>query len=49
MTAAETAAETRELTIKRRIDTDRERHEQMGFHEGWGKCGDQLAIVAQSL
>ncbi len=28
---------------------DRERHEQMGFHEGWGKCADQLAVVAQSL
>ena len=22
---------------------DRERHEQMGFHEGWGQCADQLA------
>lgn len=26
---------------------DRERHEQMGFHAGWGKCADQLeALVA---
>ncbi|WP_431320013.1 SRPBCC family protein [Rhizobium sp. YTU87027] len=23
--------------------TDKEQHEQMGFHEGWGKCADQLA------
>ncbi len=22
---------------------DREAHEQMGFHEGWGQCTDQLA------
>ncbi|OWV93169.1 polyketide cyclase [Rhizobium sp. R72] len=22
---------------------DKEQHEQMGFHEGWGKCADQLA------
>jgi len=22
---------------------DRERHEQMGFHQGWGQCADQLA------
>ena len=23
-------------------EADRERHEQMGFHSGWGKCADQL-------
>jgi uncharacterized protein YndB with AHSA1/START domain len=28
---------------------DRETHEQMGFHEGWGLCADQLAEVARSL
>ena len=27
---------------------DREAHEAMGFHEGWGRCADQLAaLVAQ--
>jgi uncharacterized protein YndB with AHSA1/START domain len=27
---------------------DREAHEQMGFHEGWGACADQLtALVAR--
>ncbi|MDB5455566.1 MAG: hypothetical protein JWP92_1151 [Caulobacter sp.] len=27
---------------------DREAHEQMGFHEGWGQCADQLAeLLAQ--
>lgn len=28
---------------------DRARHEEMGFHEGWGKATDQLAAVARSL
>lgn len=28
---------------------DREKHEQMGFHEGWGKCTDQLAELAMRL
>jgi uncharacterized protein YndB with AHSA1/START domain len=28
---------------------DREAHEKMGFHEGWGRCTDQLvALVAAS-
>ena len=27
---------------------DRETHEKMGFHEGWGRCADQLeALVAR--
>lgn len=29
--------------------TDRDAHEQMGFHEGWGACADQLADLAASL
>ena len=28
---------------------DRERHEQMGFHTGWGQCADQLAALAKRL
>lgn len=28
---------------------DRETHEKMGFHEGWGICADQLAEVAAKL
>jgi uncharacterized protein YndB with AHSA1/START domain len=28
---------------------DRERHEKMGFHEGWGQCADQLEEVARKL
>ena len=28
---------------------DREQHEQMGFHVGWGICADQLAALAATL
>ncbi len=28
---------------------DRETHEKMGFHEGWGKCADQLAELLKTL
>jgi uncharacterized protein YndB with AHSA1/START domain len=28
---------------------DRETHEKMGFHEGWGKATDQLEAVAKGL
>jgi uncharacterized protein YndB with AHSA1/START domain len=28
---------------------DRERHEQMGFHQGWGQCADQLADLLKQM
>jgi uncharacterized protein YndB with AHSA1/START domain len=28
---------------------DREAHEKMGFHQGWGQCADQLAALAATL
>lgn len=28
---------------------DRETHEKMGFHEGWGKCAEQLAALAKTI
>ena len=28
---------------------DRERHEQMGFHQGWGQCADQLADLLKRM
>ena len=28
---------------------DREAHEKMGFHEGWGQCADQLEEIAATL
>lgn len=32
-----------------RNQADRNTHEKMGFHEGWGTCADQLGEVAGSL
>ena len=28
---------------------DREEHERMGFHQGWGQCADQLAALTAKL
>jgi uncharacterized protein YndB with AHSA1/START domain len=28
---------------------DRKAHEEMGFHEGWGQCADQLAKLAAKI
>ena len=28
---------------------DRETHEKMGFHHGWGICADQLAALAKTI
>ena len=28
---------------------DREKHEQMGFHQGWGQCADQLAELLKRI
>lgn len=28
---------------------DRETHEKMGFHEGWGQCADQLAELVAKM
>jgi uncharacterized protein YndB with AHSA1/START domain len=28
---------------------DRETHEKMGFHQGWGQCADQLAALVATL
>jgi uncharacterized protein YndB with AHSA1/START domain len=28
---------------------DRDEHEKMGFHEGWGQCADQLAALVAKL
>ncbi|HEY1632872.1 MAG TPA: SRPBCC family protein [Rhizomicrobium sp.] len=30
-------------------DADREAHENMGFHTGWGICADQLEALAKTL
>lgn len=28
---------------------DREAHEKMGFHQGWGQCADQLAALVEKM
>ena len=28
---------------------DREAHEKMGFHEGWGRCAEQLEALVGRL
>ena len=29
--------------------SDRETHEKMGFHQGWGQCADQLAALVTKV
>mgnify|MGYP002653995924 CR=1 FL=1 len=36
-------------TARHWTEEDLKAHEQMGFHEGWGQCADQLAELAVSL
>ena len=35
--------------VRHKDEADRARHEEMGFHEGWGTCLDQLAALAVRL
>lgn len=28
---------------------DRKKHEEMGFHDGWGKAFDQLVVMARKM
>ena len=36
-------------TALHRNEADRDTHEKMGFHEGWGTCADQLGELAAEL
>lgn len=36
-------------TVRHWTVEDREAHEKMGFHEGWGQCADQLIALVQTL
>jgi uncharacterized protein YndB with AHSA1/START domain len=49
LTFEETEGKTRyTVRVRHWSVADRETHEKMGFHAGWGKCADQLeALVAQ--
>jgi len=35
--------------VRHWTEADREAHEKMGFHEGWGQCADQLAEVVARI
>jgi uncharacterized protein YndB with AHSA1/START domain len=35
--------------VRHWTEADRETHEKMGFHEGWGQCADQLAALVAKL
>jgi uncharacterized protein YndB with AHSA1/START domain len=37
------------MLVLHKDEGDRKRHEEMGFHEGWGTCADQLIEVASQL
>lgn len=44
------AGKTRYTAVARHWSAeDREAHEKMGFHEGWGICADQLEQLARTL
>lgn len=48
LTFAEEAGKTRYTARVRHWSVaDREMHEQMGFHTGWGQCTDQLAALVE--
>src|ERR1700712_2006240 len=36
-------------TVLHWSEEDRQAHENMGFHEGWGQCTDQLAALVAKL
>ncbi len=35
--------------VRHWTSADRQAHEDMGFHQGWGQCTDQLAALAATL
>jgi uncharacterized protein YndB with AHSA1/START domain len=50
VTFEEEAGQTRYTArVRHWTVADREAHEKMGFHQGWGICADQLAALAASL
>jgi uncharacterized protein YndB with AHSA1/START domain len=50
LTFEDEAGKTRYTARVRHWTTEaRQQHEQMGFHEGWGVCADQLEQLARSI
>ena len=44
-----TPAALRQLDTLKKKRADREAHEKMGFHGGWGLCTDQLAALVAKI
>ena len=50
LTFEDEAGQTRYTArVRHWTSEDRETHEKMGFHQGWGQCADQLATLAATL
>jgi uncharacterized protein YndB with AHSA1/START domain len=50
LTFAEEGGQTRYTALVRHWTVaDREAHEKMGFHQGWGQCTDQLVSLVAKL
>jgi uncharacterized protein YndB with AHSA1/START domain len=50
VTFADEGGKTRYIATARHWTVeDREQHEQMGFHEGWGQCATQLEQLARTM
>ena len=50
LTFADEAAGTRYTArVRHWTVADRDAHEAMGFHAGWGLCADQLAALVATL
>ena len=50
VTFADEGGKTRyDAVVKHWTAADKAQHEQMGFHEGWGKATDQLEALARTL
>ena len=50
LTFADEAGKTRYTArVRHWSKADRDRHEQMGFQQGWGICADQLEALARAL
>lgn len=50
ITLADEGGKTRYIARARHwTPENRQKHESMGFQEGWGRCADQLEEVARSL
>lgn len=47
---ADEGGQTRYTAVARHwTEEDMKRHEEMGFHQGWGQCADQLEELAKRI